>query len=87
MSSLQAKPFETVHIDQMGREVALSTPPQRIVSLVPSQTELLIDLGLADRLVGITRYCVHPAAVVERLYKIGGTKRFSTDDILALKPD
>ncbi|HPA31665.1 MAG TPA: cobalamin-binding protein, partial [Bacteroidia bacterium] len=44
------------YIDQTGFEIKLEAPPQRIVSLVPSQTELLADLGLQDRIVGITKY-------------------------------
>lgn len=46
----------------------------RYVSLCPSITETLIDLGLADRMVGITRFCIHPAAVVAGLPKVGGTQ-------------
>ena len=47
-------------IDQTGFEIKLEAPPQRIVSLVPSQTELLADLGLQDSIVGITKYCIYP---------------------------
>jgi len=46
--------------DQIQREIDLKTCPTRIVSLVPSQTELLVDLGLETSLVGITKFCVHP---------------------------
>jgi ABC-type Fe3+-hydroxamate transport system substrate-binding protein len=60
---------------------------QRIISLVPSQSELLYDLGLADSIVGITKFCVHPAAKVKGTVKIGGTKNFNFDRIEALKPD
>ncbi len=83
----QARPSGQVHIDQMGRNVPLPALPKRIVSLVPSQTELLIDLGLAERLVGITRYCIHPAEAVRHIRVIGGTKRFGTREILDLEPD
>ena len=47
-------------VDQMGRKVEVPNSPQRIISLVPSQTELLYDLGLGDRVVGITKFCIHP---------------------------
>ncbi len=59
----------------------------RYVSLCPSITETLIDLGVADRLVGITRFCIHPEAVVSRLPKVGGTKDPYLDAIRAAKPD
>lgn len=54
---------------------------------MPSQTELLFDLGLDKEIIGITRYCIHPADKVEGKGKIGGTKRFDIDKIAALKPD
>lgn len=58
----------------------------RIVSLVPSHTLSLWDLGLADRVVGRTRFCIHPAPWVETLPIVGGTKDAKLDKILALKP-
>ncbi len=58
----------------------------RIVSLVPSLTELLIDLGLADVLVGRTGFCIHPVGVVERIPKIGGTKAVNVEKIRKLAP-
>ncbi len=73
--------------DQMGNKVALAEPPQRIVSLVPSQTELLYDLGLEDRVVGITKFCVHPGHWRTSKTVIGGTKNFNIDVIEQLKPD
>ena len=59
----------------------------RIVSLVPSVTETLIDFGLAAHLVGITRFCIHPADVVGGIPKVGGTKDPKLDRIQAAKPD
>jgi ABC-type hemin transport system substrate-binding protein len=59
----------------------------RIVSLVPSHTETLHDLGLADRVVGRTRFCIHPKPWVDGLAIIGGTKDARPDKILALRPD
>lgn len=73
--------------DQMGRRVAVPFPPQRIVSLVPSQTELLFDLGLGEKVVGVTKFCIHPAEAREKAAVIGGTKNFDFDKIAALKPD
>ncbi len=48
--------------DDLGRAVTLAATPQRVISLCPSQTETLFALGLADQIVGLTRYCVHPSA-------------------------
>ena len=62
-------------------------PPQRIVSLVPSLTEALFELGLGDRVVGVTRWCVHPADRVRALPKVGGTKTPDRAAIEALAPD
>jgi len=62
-------------------------PPQRIISLVPSQTELLFHLGLADRIVGLTRFCIHPAEGVRPVVKVGGTKNPELDRIRSLAPD
>lgn len=61
--------------------------PQRIVSLVPSHTETLHDLGLADRVVGRTRFCIHPAPWVDALPVVGGTKDAPAAKVLALTPD
>ncbi|WP_311136287.1 ABC transporter substrate-binding protein [Hymenobacter cellulosivorans] len=73
--------------DQMNRRVAVPFPPQRIVSLVPSQTELLFDLGLGSRVVGVTKFCIHPAEARQRTTVIGGTKNFDFEKIEALQPD
>ncbi|QQL51448.1 ABC transporter substrate-binding protein [Mucilaginibacter ginkgonis] len=80
-------PFSKPFIDQMGREVKISFPPQRIVSLVPSQTELLFDLGLEDKIVGITKFCIHPAGETKQVVKVGGTKQLDVEKITSLKPD
>jgi len=74
-------------LDQMGRRVTLPQEPRRIVSLVPSQTELLCDLGGADRLVGATDFCTEPAALLQHVARIGGTKRFNFQRIDELAPD
>jgi ABC-type Fe3+-hydroxamate transport system substrate-binding protein len=77
-------PFFT---DQMNRTIDIPEKPQRIVSLVPSQTELLVDLGLEDRIVGLTKFCVHPKGLKKEKTVIGGTKNFHFSKIEALQPD
>lgn len=74
-------------IDMMGREVEFNYPPQRIVSLVPSQTELLYDLGLEEEVVGITKFCVHPEEWFRSKTRVGGTKKLNIEKIKELKPD
>jgi ABC-type Fe3+-hydroxamate transport system substrate-binding protein len=76
-----------VYIDQMGRKVELSSTPKRIISLVPSQTELLFDLGLDEEVIGITKFCIHPSDTVKQKLKIGGTKALNIKLIKELKPD
>ena len=76
--------LRTVH-DQMGREVTFSFPPKRIISLVPSQTEFLIDIGAP--VVGRTKFCIHPEDKIQDILIIGGTKNFRFDMIKELKPD
>ncbi len=71
----------------MGNEVTLAYPPQRIVSLVPSQTELLFDLGLEEQVKGITKFCEHPGAWRKDKVIVGGTKKVRHDVIGELKPD
>lgn len=73
--------------DQMGNELSLPFPPKRIISLVPSQTELLFDLGLENEIIGVTKFCVHPESKTKSREKIGGTKKFNLDKIHALQPD
>jgi ABC-type Fe3+-hydroxamate transport system substrate-binding protein len=74
-------------IDQLKQTVSVSYPPQRIVSLVPSQTELLADLGLEQEVVGLTKFCIHPASWRKEKTIVGGTKSFHHDRIKALHPD
>jgi ABC-type Fe3+-hydroxamate transport system substrate-binding protein len=73
--------------DMLGREVEINYPPRRIVSLVPSQTELLHDLGLNEEVVGITKFCVHPEEWFRNKTRVGGTKQLHIDKIRELKPD
>ena len=75
------------YIDQIGISHTFETAPQRIVSLVPSQTELLFDLGLEENIVGITKFCVHPFHLKSTKTIIGGTKKVHFEKIKLLKPD
>jgi ABC-type Fe3+-hydroxamate transport system substrate-binding protein len=73
--------------DQCGNRISLPRAPSRIVSLVPSQTELLNDLGLGNQVVGITKFCVHPPSWKNEKTIIGGTKNFNFELIDKLQPD
>lgn len=73
-------------IDQLGLELSIPRSPSRIISLVPSQTELLFDLGLEDRIAGVTKFCIHPEKAKSKII-VGGTKNFRTDIIEQLHPD
>ena len=73
--------------DHLGNQIVISYPPKRIVSLVPSQTELLFDLGLDEEVVGITKFCIHPIEKFAAKAKIGGTKKLLIEKIRDLKPD
>ena len=71
--------------DLLGRTFDFATPPSRVVSLVPSLTETLFDLGAGDAIVGITDFCIFPEGI-ERT-PVGGTKSPRVDEIRALSPD
>jgi len=73
--------------DSLGREIVLARAPLRIVSLVPSDTYSLVQLGVGERIVGRTRYCVEPASAVERVPVMGGTKNADVDAIIETFPD
>jgi ABC-type Fe3+-hydroxamate transport system substrate-binding protein len=73
--------------DMMGRLLTVPEVPLRIVSLVPSQTELLAYLGLEVRVVGITRFCEHPRKWFLEKPRVGGTKDADFERIVALNPD
>lgn len=74
-------------IDQMGFEIRVPKRPLKIVSLVPSQTELLFDLGLDKEIKGVTKFCIHPKQKVADVVKVGGTKNFNFDRIKEINPD
>lgn len=76
-----------VFYDQLKREINLPAVPKRIISVVPSQTELLFYLGLSDEITGITKFCIHPAAKYRSTTKVGGTKQLNIKLIKELKPD
>ena len=73
--------------DQIGNPIELSKSPSRIISLVPSITETLCDLGMASFLVGRTKFCIHPSPFINSIPKVGGTKNINIDKVKALKPD
>lgn len=75
-----------VFIDQLQRKISLAEFPQRIISLVPSITELLFDLELNDEVVGITKFCVHPENWFKTKTKVGGSKNVKPDVVASLKP-
>ncbi|NIG56346.1 helical backbone metal receptor [Chitinophaga sp. Cy-1792] len=75
------------YTDQLQRTIILDKAPARIVSLVPSQTELLYSLGLDERVVGITKFCVHPDSWFRTKVRVGGTKKVNFDVIRELQPD
>jgi len=73
--------------DQLNRNLKLSNPPKRIISLVPSQTEMLVDLGFENQLVGVTKFCIHPKNLRKTKVIIGGTKQVNYQKIKDLNPD
>jgi len=73
--------------DQLQRKIKFKKTPQRIISLVPSQTELLVDLGLEDKIVGITKFCVHPGRLKDEKEIVGGTKSVHLEKIKSVQPD
>ncbi|GAA3515374.1 helical backbone metal receptor [Aquimarina addita] len=73
--------------DQLDREISIQKIPERIISLVPSQTELLVDMGLSNRIVGVTKFCVHPDTIKKEKTIVGGTKQVNFETIKKLHPD
>ena len=76
-----------IFTDQIGIKITLPERSLRIVSVVPSQTELLSDLGLDEEVVGITKFCIHPNDWFRNKVRIGGTKNLNIEKIIELKPD
>lgn len=79
--------MKRVFEDQLGCAIEIAERPQRIVSLVPSQTELLYDLGLEDEVVGVTKFCIHPEMWFRNKTRVGGTKTINIASIEKLAPD
>lgn len=73
--------------DQLNRTLSFSSYPKRIISLVPSQTELLFHLGLDKEVVGVTKFCIYPTDWKTRKTIVGGTKNIKIDLIKELNPD
>jgi ABC-type Fe3+-hydroxamate transport system substrate-binding protein len=73
--------------DQLNRNITLNSKPRRIISLVPSQTELLHFLGLDTEVIGITKFCVHPKSWFLNKTRVGGTKKLDIEKIKLLQPD
>lgn len=76
-----------IYKDQLKRTLEISVTPKRIISLVPSQTELLVDLGLESSIAGVTKFCVHPFSLRKNKTVVGGTKQVDFDKIRNLEPD
>ncbi len=74
------------HDNLLDLNFSYTNSVHRIVSLVPSQTELLVDLGLEKHIVGITKFCIHPINLRKKKAIVGGTKNIHIDKIKALKP-
>ncbi len=74
-------------LDQLHREIYTEKIPNRIISIVPSITELLFDLGLREEVVGITKFCVHPKIWFRNKIRVGGTKKINLDLIKSLSTD
>lgn len=83
---MPATPAFNPLVDALGVEHRPASAACRVVSLVPSITELLFDLGVADRLVGRTGFCVHPRPAIDALPKVGGTKDVNLERLRTLAP-
>jgi len=79
-------PFPIEVTDQLGRVVKLEKVPERIISLVPGNTEILFALGLGNKVVGVTEYCDYPPEAQEKP-KVGGFSTPNIEEVVALSPD
>lgn len=73
--------------DQLGNTFTFENTPKRIISLVPSLTELLYEMGLENEIIGVTKFCVHPYHFSSTKISVGGTKKVHFEKIEALQPD
>jgi iron complex transport system substrate-binding protein len=78
--------FPITVTDDSGQNVTITTPPERIISLAPSNTEILFAIGLGEKIVGVTEYCNYPEAAT-RKEKIGGFKTVNIEKVVSLNPD
>ena len=78
---------EKIIVDQLNRQIRINYPPKRIISTVPSQTELLYDLGLNEEVIAITKFCIHPEEWFKSKTRIGGTKKLNIEKIKSLMTD
>ncbi|TET61556.1 ABC transporter substrate-binding protein, partial [Candidatus Aerophobetes bacterium] len=85
-SILLAAEFPLRIVDGLGREVNISKPPETIVSLAPSNTEILFALGLVDKLVAVSQYCNYPPEVQNKP-KVGGFSTINIEKVVSLEPD
>ena len=76
-----------IYKDQLNNIIQLKDRPLRIISIVPSQSEFLWDIGLREELIGITKFCVHPSIMHQSIVRVGGTKNLDLEKIRQLKPD
>lgn len=77
----------SIYTDQLGNKIRLQEKPKRVVSIVPSQSEFLWDIGLREELKGITRFCIHPDEMFTSVERVGGTKKLDLQKIRQLRPD
>lgn len=76
-----------IYNDQLNNKIKLNTTPKRIISIVPSQSEFLWQIGIRNQLIGITKFCIHPKEMFNKIERIGGTKKLNINKIRSLKPD
>ena len=74
-------------VDQIGRPVPVNGIPSRVVCLVPSLTELLVDLGLESSIIGVSKFCVHPPHIRKTKRVVGGTKQVHYTKVEEMSPD
>ncbi len=86
-SSAAATKYPLTITDDLGRTITLKSEPKRIITMLPSHTETLIALGAADKLVAVDKFSNYPAAVVDKLPKVGSAFSPDLEKIVALKPD
>lgn len=79
--------MNSIFPDQLNNLITINSKPERIISLVPSQTEFLFDIGLDEEIIGVTKFCIHPKEKVIPKVKVGGTKKLDMEVIASLKPD